>query len=287
MARGIEKRDVFAEDQDRDVFLRQLADLLGDEEPCCLAWALMPNHFHLLLRTPDSLATLMRRLLTRYAMHFNKRYGRHGHLFQNRYKSIVVEEDTYLCTVVCYIHANPLRAGLVPALSSLSDYRFCGHRALVGTTSPPWQDVEFVLQAFGGRDGYLSKMSERNDEELDAGGQIRCLKLEEVNLERPGESEMFDERACGSRHFVESLRTSKSQRQASASWEFLVERISREFSMSPSELLGSSRGRVSVARSVLIAEARRHGYSGAELARLLHITESAVAQAVRRKRESQ
>jgi putative transposase len=94
MVRGIERRSIFLDQVDRDRFLERLALVLDATGASCLAWALIPNHFHLLLKTGrDPLATVMRRLLTGYAVSFNRRHRRSGHLFQNRYKSILCQED--------------------------------------------------------------------------------------------------------------------------------------------------------------------------------------------------
>jgi putative transposase len=104
----------------------------------------------LLLRTGSvPIATLMRRLLTGYAVQFNRRHSRHGHVFQNRYKSIC-QEEAYLMELVRYIHLNPLRAGLVRSLEELDGYPYGGHSALMGRIERPWQDVETVLGRFGG-----------------------------------------------------------------------------------------------------------------------------------------
>jgi putative transposase len=117
--RGIEGRKIFRGDEDLENFLDRLAGLLPKTQTRCFAWALLPNHAHLLLQTGVvPIASLMRRLLTGYAVFFNLRYYRHGHLFQNRYKSILCQEDTYLKELVRYIHLNPLRAGLVADLKS-------------------------------------------------------------------------------------------------------------------------------------------------------------------------
>ena len=112
--RGIERTLIFTDDRDRENFLERLSQLLPESQTPCYAWALMSNHAHLLLRTGRvAIASLMRRLLTGYAVSFNKRHRRHGHLFENRYKSILCEEDRYLRQLVAYIHLNPLRAGIV------------------------------------------------------------------------------------------------------------------------------------------------------------------------------
>jgi len=97
------------------------------------AWSIMPNHFHILCKTKKRpLSFSMRKLLTGYAVNFNKRHRRHGHLFQNRYKSIVCQEDAYLAELVRYIHLNLLRGGVVKDLRELRDYPWSGHFALMG-----------------------------------------------------------------------------------------------------------------------------------------------------------
>ena len=138
MARGIERRKIFWDDKDRSSFLERLALILEETQTQCYAWALIPNHFHLLLRTgPTPLSTVMRRLMTGYAVTFNKRHRRSGHLFQNRYKSVICEEDPYLLELIRYIHLNPLRAGLVNDLKELDKYPWSGHSAIIGRRKNP------------------------------------------------------------------------------------------------------------------------------------------------------
>ena len=151
MARGIERRKIFLDDKDRTSFLERLAIILEETQTQCYAWALIPNHFHLLLRTglsasadasrcragPTPLSTVMRRLMTGYAVTFNIRHRRSGHLFQNRYKSVICEEDPYLLELIRYIHLNPLRAKLVRDLKELDKYPWCGHSAILGRRKNP------------------------------------------------------------------------------------------------------------------------------------------------------
>src|SRR5512139_1182177 len=166
IVRGIEKREVFLDDGDRRFFLRRFSELLQETETDCLAWALMPNHAHLLLRPRrNKLSMLMRRLLTSYAVYFNLRHNRAGHLFQNRYKSIVCEEDPYLLELVRYIHLNPFRAGIVKSMEELERYPWCGHGVLTGRRKNGWQEAEYVLKRFGeerrkGIRGYRKFMEE-------------------------------------------------------------------------------------------------------------------------------
>ena len=138
MARGIERRKIFKDDKDRISFLNRLALILEETQTQCYAWALIPNHFHLLLRTgPTPLSKVMRRLMTGYAVTFNLRHRRAGHLFQNRYKSVVCEEDVYLLELTRYIHLNPLRAGIVNDLKELDKYPWTGHSAILGKRKNP------------------------------------------------------------------------------------------------------------------------------------------------------
>ena len=138
MARGIERRKIFRDDKDRASFLERLAVILEETQTQCYAWALIPNHFHFLLRTGQTpLSTVMRRLMTGYAVTFNLRHRRAGHLFQNRYKSVVCEEDAYLLELTRYIHLNPLRAGLVEDLNTLDKYAWSGHSVLMGKLQNP------------------------------------------------------------------------------------------------------------------------------------------------------
>src|SRR5205809_93214 len=114
MARGIEKRPIFMDKKDYDDFMGRIESSLSKSPNQILAWALMPNHFHLLIRSgKGGLPAFMRRLMTGYAVRFNLRHGRSGHLFQNRYKSIVCEEEPYLLELVRYIHLNPLKGGII------------------------------------------------------------------------------------------------------------------------------------------------------------------------------
>jgi len=123
MIRGIERRPIFKSDQDREDLLERLSTLLPETQTACYAWTLLPNHAHFLLRSgPAGIPMLMRRLLTGYAVSFNHRHRRHGQLFQNRYKSILCQEDAYLQELVRYIHLNPLRAKLVEEVQGLSRY---------------------------------------------------------------------------------------------------------------------------------------------------------------------
>lgn len=151
MARGIERRKIFFDDKDCDEFISRLGELVNETQALCYAWALIPNHFYLLLKTGRvPVATLMCRLLTGYAIGFNRRHRRSGHVFQNRYKSILCEQDVYLKELVRYIHLNPLRARLVKDIKALDTFAYCGHSYLMGRRKKnKWQATDQVLALFG------------------------------------------------------------------------------------------------------------------------------------------
>jgi putative transposase len=139
IGRGIERRKLFLDDADRDNFVQRLHTILSGTETSCFAWSLLPNHYHLLLRTGNvPIATVMRRLLTGYAVSFNRTHRRYGHVFQNRYKSILCQEEPYLQELVRYIHLNPLRASVVSTLRQLDRYPYSGHSRLMANVKDSW-----------------------------------------------------------------------------------------------------------------------------------------------------
>lgn len=150
IVRSIDRRPVFGEERDRQFLLDRLGSLLLESKTPCYGWALMPDHLHLLLRAGAvPVSTLMRRLLTGFAVNFNRRRDHTGPLFQDRYKSILCQEDTYLLELVRYIHLNPVRVRQAAGLHQLDRYPYTGHSVLMGNRRREWQDSIFVLQRFG------------------------------------------------------------------------------------------------------------------------------------------
>ena len=217
IARGIARKKVFDDDVDRDFFLERLGIIVQESQTQCFAWALIPNHFHLLLKTGAiPIATVMKRLLTGYAMRYNRRHKRFGHLFQNRYKSILCQEDTYLLELIRYIHLNPLRAKLVADMKALDRYPYGGHSMLMGKVKAAWQNTEYVTGLF---DQHLSTARHRyrafvqkgiaqgQRDDLVGGGLIRSVggwaavkALRKANTFQKG-----DERILGDGDFVQSV----------------------------------------------------------------------------------
>jgi len=295
MIRGIEKRDIFVDNRDRSDFLDRFSRLLMKTNTDCLAWSLLSNHAHALLRPRrrnGTLSELMQRLLTGYAVAFNLRHHRCGRLFQNRYKSIVCEEDSYLLELVRYIHLNPLRAGLVPSIRKLDTYKWSGHAGLMGCALLPGQVIDDVLLLFDDdqkkarkkyRDFLADGVALGRRDELVGGGLKR-----RITLSGPQDFEAYDERILGSGDFVEKVwhATEKPQPDAHTppSLDEIIERVSAFFgTQAASVRQGSKQRQISSTRGVICFIAVRvFGYTGAELTKHIKLSESGIVLAARR-----
>jgi REP element-mobilizing transposase RayT len=304
VVRGIERKGIFKDDKDREDFIERLSDLLQEKPTPCYAWALMTNHVHLLLRTGEvPIASIMRRLLTGYAVRFNRRHHRHGHLFQNRYKSILCEEDAYLTQLVAYIHLNPFRAGTVGDVSALRSYPYCGYSALMGEMIRPWQDTQYILALFGRSVSEARKNLHRHVakwatkgrcSDLTGGGLIRSAGGWRPVREayRDGIRLSSDERILGSSGFVEETLKRAGEaydrqmrlRSAGVDLSIVIKAVCRDLEVDEKELTGASkRLKVAHARALVSHIATRGlSISGSEVARRLKVDRSAVCRAAQR-----
>ena len=150
MARGIDKRDIFVDDADRSYFLKLFAGVLSKAAYHCYGWVLMNNHYHLIVRSSEQpLNSLMRVLNSLYAKYFNAKYSRRGYLFQDRFKSILTQDQKYLEELIRYVHLNPLRAGVCTSTRELDTYPWSGHAVLMGKAKNSFQTTDAVLRRFG------------------------------------------------------------------------------------------------------------------------------------------
>lgn len=304
IVRGIEQCKIFTDDADRCNFLDRLGDILVDTKTPCFGWALIPNHAHILLQSGSlPLATVMRRLLTGYAVSFNRRHRRWGHLFQNRYKSILCQENKYLLELVRYIHLNPLRAKLVTELKTLDYYAFCGHSAIMDKKQREWQDVDYVLRLFGdkrttARRGYrefIQKGIEQGHRpDLVGGGLVRsaggwsAVKL----MHRSSAREKGDERILGDGDFVEQMLAAGRERLErryyikAQGYDFngLVNRVAQLLDMQTKDVLASGKHPPTVkARSLLCYWATRElGITTIELSQKLRLSQPTISVSAKR-----
>jgi hypothetical protein len=263
----------------------------------------MPNHFHLLVETGERpLASAMQRMLTSFGTSFNRFQGHRGHVFMSRYKSILVERDTYYGNLVRYIHLNPLKAGIVSDPEQLERYEWTGHSAITGVHPRSWQDTDAVAGFFGadGGDGFRRYIeSVRNyagmidEDALLDNGNLLLGKRGLIN----GEHCRTDQRrysfagpVLGTRAFAESvaseLRGRMRQSRDRSGSHPLVERAimltALHFGVTVRYVLGGSRrSSATSARRVLSHLLREIGLSNADIARCLHITATAVTNLLR------
>ena len=302
ICRGIEHCKIFRDDADRDNFIERLGRVVSETQTHCYAWALLPNHFHLLLRTGDvSITTVMLRLLTGHAVSFNRRHRRVGYLFQNRYKSILCQEDPYFLELVRYIHLNPLRARIVSSMKQLDRYKYGGHSILVGQRKNDWQDTDKILKLFAKRVSSARKhyrefvekgvaMGRRPD--LTGGGLIRSTggwktlkEFSRRNVHIKG-----DERILGDSDFVEAVLEAQNERlerrrhlqMQGYDFDKVVDRVAAVFNLNPEMVLGPAKQPQRVkARGLLCYWAVKElEMRGADVARRLRISKSAVSRAV-------
>jgi putative transposase len=296
MVRGLERRAIFRDDTDRTDFVRRVGHLAEADAWSVYAWALLPDHAHLLVRTGNRpLARTMRALLTGYAGTFNRRHHRIGHLFQNRYKSIVVEEEPYFLELVRYLHLNPLRAGIVPDLRGLDRFPWTGHATLLGRTRHAWQATAAVLGRFGRTRQHAQRVYRAfvaaaplgRRAELQGGGLVRSLGGWRAvqTLGRGREGFRADERVLGTGDFVEALLREVKDRPISGrpapSIQDVVQRVCQSVGVLPEALAGGSR-RPAACRAregIVYLWVEVYGRSGRQLAPWLGVSTQSVYKA--------
>lgn len=304
MVRGVERTAIVFDDEDRLDFLNRIGKAAEKTGTVIYAWAQMNNHAHLLLRSGSAgLPTFMRKVLTGYSVSFNKRHHRTGHLFQNRYKSILCEEEPYFLKLVSYIHLNPLRAGLVASLEELERYPWSGHAATMGMGEHAWQDTEYVLQQFGrtigsARKAYVEFVRDQiqlgRQPELTGGGLVRSAGgwSEVMSMRQRGERQFSDERILGSGEFAEEVLGEVGDAQKEmmpmqlrrADAHGMLERECAEKGLSVEALQAGSRNREysSLRRELAGKFVIEMGLSHADVARMLGISRAGVSMLVRR-----
>lgn len=263
MIRGIERRTIFYDTEDYESFLSRLDVLVPELGFRCFAWALMPNHVHLALQTgPVPLPRLMARLGTAYALRFNHRHQRVGHLFQNRYRSRLVNDDRDLLGLVLYIHRNPLRAGLVDGPDSLRHFPWCGHGALSGDRPPrSFEEPCVTLRLFA-------------DDPADARRQLS------IWMQTPADSDPLDELRLEDSSPRRELPA--PSRSSNASMEELIGAVCAAHGLPRSALGPGLRGpRVVAVRAEVARRATRElGVTGHAVARALGVSEATVSRAL-------
>ena len=232
MLRGNAKQAIFYNDEEYRYFEDILAEGLEQYSLTLHAYCWMKNHVHMALQVEDNpLSKLMQNLSQRYTHWFNKRYDRVGHLFQGRYKAILVDKDAYLLELIRYIHLNPVRANIV---TDPIDYLLSSHAAYAGHAQPPlWLNVDWGLGQFGetesaARAAYLHFMGQTTGEKL----------LEQLRHGSKGG------RILGDENFIKDVLTQNGEIvPAEITIRQLVDVVAHVYQVSPLEMTSAGRSR--------------------------------------------
>lgn len=248
MLRGNAKQVIFGEQEAYHQFEYYLAEGLMQHSHRLHAYCWMGNHLHMLLQSADSpLSEMMQVLSQRYTRWFNHRHDRVGHLFQGRYKALLVDADAYLLELVRYIHLNPVRAGLV---DEVGHYQWSSHHAYLGSRTTPWLTTDWVMRQF--------------DEDLDA-ARSRYLRFlgEPVDEQRQEELSRgtAEGRIIGDDRFRQKMeKSSRKQPARDIPLEQIVALVAREVGVSERELCsGSRRHAITQARAMITLLAMDEG----------------------------
>jgi REP element-mobilizing transposase RayT len=306
IGRGLERRYIFAQDLDKHDFLKRFGISLADSDAVCFAWAVMSNHYHLLIRVGENpLGKVMAPVLSGYATMYNRRYHRSGYVFQNRFKSILCDEDEYLLKLIRYIHLNPWKAKIVSDLVALDEFAWSGHAGLLGNHVRGWHSTDDILSLFSTKKSEAKQryrtfiadgMSQQESVDLSGGGLIRSYGGWESlsRMRREHAARIGDERILGSSDFVEmalmedSLGLTEQTGVKQLGWDLpkLCTAICRYYQLDEKVLL--SRGRlnnVSTARQIIAFMAiTLLGVRSGDVENQLNVSQSGVSKLVQKGR---
>ncbi len=263
-SRGNARQPVFADTPDRHAFLDTLSDAVARFGWLCHAYCLMGNHYHLVVETPQGdLSRGMRQINGVYTQRFNRRHGLGGHLFQGRYKAILVDRDAYLLELCRYVVLNPVRAGMV---RGPGQYTWSSYRATLGrVASPAFLTVDWLLAQFG------------DDPALAQDGYRRFVR-DGLKAPSPWDG-LKGQVLLGDDGFVERLRPLLADAVARDELPRHQQRLARP---PVAEVLDAASGAARDERNRRIAAAYlEHGYTLAEIAGHLGLHYSTVSKIVR------
>jgi REP element-mobilizing transposase RayT len=274
ICRGNNRQAIFRDDADRKRYLEKLSRYCQEKNVDILSYCLLSNHVHLLVETPQgNLSKLMQAFQTSYTVYFNKRHGRTGHVFEQRYKAMVVDKDNYLLQVSRYIHLNPVSARIV---ERPQDFRWSSYGSYLKGKGLTGLKTESVLAYFSGS---RSRQLRQYRDYVEGDGSEKS---------RNPAPEVIKQVFIGDDYFAEATRrkgNGSSVYEGHYSFRQMVEAVSAVMGTEREEIRRPQRSeRVQRSREILCYIARRHGEVGVqELARFLQVKElSTASHAVRR-----
>lgn len=264
-SRGNARQAIFTDDEDRGGFLDVLSMVVERFKWLCHAYCLMENHYHLLIETPNAnLSKGMRELNGVYTQGFNQRYRRVGHLFQGRYKAIIVEKDHHLLSLCRYVVLNPVRVGLI---RKPEQWRWSNYKATIGLAKrPSFLTIDWVLSQFGGRKRMAME-------------KYRRFVMEGIDKESPWET-LKGQIFWGTDEFIKQLSSLLDEKESIKE----VPKVQRYAARPPlGELFKGKKGKERTDEDRAIYDAYvRHGYTMKEIADHLHFHYATISRAIKR-----
>jgi REP element-mobilizing transposase RayT len=264
-SRGNARQAIFIDDEDRGQFLDVLSTVVERFKWLCHAYCLMENHYHLLIETPNAnLSKGMRELNGVYTQGFNQRHRRVGHLFQGRYKAILVEKDNHLLSLCRYVVLNPVRVGLI---KRPEQWRWSSYRVTMGLVKrPSFLTIDWVLSQFGGRKKVAME-------------KYRRFVMEGIGKESPWET-LKGQIFWGTEEFIKQLRGLLEEKGGLKE----VPRAQRYVARSSlKELFKGKKGKERRAEDRIIYDAYvRYGYTMEEIAEYLGFHYATISRAIKR-----
>jgi len=237
--RGNAKQDIFSDAKDRHRFFEFVQDAMQKFGFRLHGYCLMTNHIHLAIQVGViPLSRIMQNLSLRYTKWVNWRKDSIGHIFQGRYKSVMIEADNYLAQLVAYLHLNPIRARMVKAPE---DYPWSSHRAYIGLEQAPWLTTHFVLSQF----------SKRENKARSAFRKFVCARCDEGHKPEFHGASSVDSRVLGDDDFVEEALRNEPSAIATATMNDVLDAVTKLYGVTLEEIVSPGQGiRISQARAL-------------------------------------
>lgn len=273
ITRGNDRKDIFHSHEDHAKFL-QLLLMQKERLPFYLyAYCLMTNHIHILIeRRTEDIGRIMHRVLTAYTQYYNRKYKKVGHLLQGRYKSVICQSESYLTTLVRYIHLNPVKAKMV---ATAAEYPFSSHRTYLGIDPAGPVDVDSVLRHFGSKKAVARKYFSAFVDGPDDVVGLETMLEHEVGI--LGNEEFVD--ATIHRLGEHIPKGTPKARNIDFDAEALMAAVEAVFDVDRSEICGRGKAsRIVAAKETLIVAGRQGGASLADIARLIGLATSTVSR---------
>jgi putative transposase len=237
--RGNAKQEIFSDAKDRHRFFEFVQDAVERFGFRLHGYCLMTNHVHLAIQVGGiPLSRIMQNLSLRYTKWVNWRKNSIGHVFQGRYKSVMIEADNYLAQLVAYLHLNPIRARIVKAPE---DYPWSSHRAYIGLEQAPWLTTQFVLSQF----------SKQENKARSAFREFVCARCGEGHKPEFHGVTTVDSRVFGDDDFVEEALRNEPSAMATATMNDVLDAVTKLYGVTMEEIVSPGQGRrISQARAL-------------------------------------